>query len=126
LEAEALTSTGLTTLAKQALNEVVEPLDAAYWLEGLLKGSGLVLVHQRALWEVLDLWLSGLNEDSFVALLPMLRRSFSSFDTVTRRRMRTQLTQGPKVQQVERLNLERAAQVLPVLQHILTGAPHAG
>jgi hypothetical protein len=124
LEAEALTSSGLTTLAKQALNQVVEPLDAAWWLEGLLKGSGLVLVHQKALWEVLDQWLSTLNEDTFIALLPMLRRSFSSFDTVTRRRMRTQLTQGPKVQKTDAMNTERAGQILPVLQHILTGAPH--
>ncbi|MFT5586264.1 MAG: hypothetical protein ACI9VR_003861 [Cognaticolwellia sp.] len=126
LEAEALTSTGLTTLAKQALNQVVEPLDAAFWLEGLLKGSGLVLVHQRALWEVLDQWLSELHGDSFIALLPMLRRSFSSFDTVTRRRMRTQLTQGPKVERAQALDTERADQLLPVLQHILTGAPYAG
>ena len=125
LEGEALTSSGLSTLAKQALNQVVEPLDAAWWLEGLLRGSGLVLVHQKALWEVLDAWLSTLNEDTFIALLPMLRRSFSSFDAVTRRRMRTQLTQGPKVQRVQRLNTERADQLLPVLQHILTGAPHA-
>ena len=103
---------------------MVEPLDAAWWLEGLLKGSGLVLVHQKALWEVLDQWLSTLNEDTFIALLPMLRRSFSSFDTVTRRRMRTQLTQGPKVQKTDAMNTERAGQILPVLQHILTGAPH--
>ncbi len=126
LEAEALTSTGLTTLAKQALNQVVEPLDAAFWLEGLLKGSGLVLVHQRALWEVLDRWLSELHPDSFIALLPMLRRSFSSFDMVTRQRMRIQLTQGPKEQKADPLDTERAAQVLSVLQHILTGTPHAG
>jgi hypothetical protein len=113
-------------LARQALNQVVEPLDAASWLEGLLRGSGLVLVHQRALWEVLDRWLTELHPDSFIALLPMLRRSFSSFDRVTRRRMRIQLTQGPTVQKAETLDTERAVQVVPVLQHILTGVPHAG
>lgn len=126
LEAQRLDGQALVSLARRALNTVVEPLDAAWWLEGLLRGSGLVLVHQKALWEVLDQWLGELPEETFVSLLPMLRRSFSSFDTVTRRRVRTQLTQPAKAQVSEALNLERGARVLPMLQGLLTGAPHVG
>ncbi len=97
----------------------------------MLYGSGLLLLHQDGLWRALDLWLRELSAETFVALLPILRRAFSGFQDAERRAM------GEKVQKLhatthtgsigsdattsllENINAERANQVLPVLAHIL-------
>src|SRR5438270_9933397 len=60
-----------------ALSPAVAPTQAAAWIEGFLKGSGLVLLHDRALLALLDDWLAGLSADNFAALLPLVRRTFS-------------------------------------------------
>jgi len=36
---------------------------------------------------LIDVWIIGLSEDDFIALLPMLRRAFASFDRSERRRL---------------------------------------
>ncbi len=63
----------------------------AQWLEGFLHGSGLVLVHYRALWHLLDEWVSQLTSEAFRELLPSLRRAFSHFTPAERQQMWTQL-----------------------------------
>ena len=45
----------------------------------LLRGSGLVLLHEDALWSALDAWLRDLSAETFVELLPLLRRAFAGF-----------------------------------------------
>jgi len=47
----------------------------------------LLLIHQPALWGILDEWLSGLEELAFTEALPMLRRTFSGFSKAERRKM---------------------------------------
>lgn len=61
--------------------------DAAQWLEGFLFGSGLILIHYPPLWELLDDWVQGLEEETFREVLPLLRRTFSSFPAAERSRM---------------------------------------
>lgn len=70
-----------------ALSTANEPPQAAAWVEGFLKGSGLLLLHDDKLWQVLDSWISQLSGDTFTALLPLLRRTFSTFSTPERRQM---------------------------------------
>lgn len=62
-----------------AMSPGTEPTRAAVWLEGFLQGSGLVLVHDERLLELVDTWLLGLSEDRFTAVLPLLRRTFGAF-----------------------------------------------
>ncbi|MGW5876851.1 DUF5682 family protein [Nocardiopsis terrae] len=62
-----------------AMSPGTEPTRAAAWLEGFLQGSGLVLVHDERLLELVDTWLLGLSEDRFTAVLPLLRRTFGAF-----------------------------------------------
>ena len=54
-------------------------LEAAAWVEGVLRGSGLVLLQQDGLWRALDGWIAGLDPETFTAMLPLVRRAFSGF-----------------------------------------------
>ncbi|WP_433562791.1 DUF5682 family protein [Nocardia sp. CA-151230] len=55
--------------------------DKAAWIDGFLGGRGLLLVHDRNLLSLIDDWLCGLDEAQFVATLPLLRRTFGSFES---------------------------------------------
>jgi hypothetical protein len=52
---------------------------AASWVEGFLGTSGLILLHDAALWRILAAWVAGLPPDVFTATLPLLRRTFALF-----------------------------------------------
>ena len=69
----------------KALSRGTEPADAAGWLEGFLAGSGLVLAHDKALLRLIDDWLAVLDTDRFEQVLPLLRRTFSTFSGPERR-----------------------------------------
>ncbi|MBK8557034.1 MAG: hypothetical protein IPL65_15240 [Lewinellaceae bacterium] len=60
---------------------------AAQWLEGFLYGSGLLLLHQPTVWQLLYLWVGQLEDQQFVEALPILRRSFSRFSGPEREKM---------------------------------------
>jgi hypothetical protein len=68
-----------------ALSATSAPAEAAAWIEGLLKDSGALLVHDDALWRIVDGWLAGLKSDTFTQTLPLLRRTFSTFAAPERR-----------------------------------------
>jgi hypothetical protein len=70
-----------------ALSTAIEPAQAAAWIEGFLSGSGLLLLHNPTLWQVLDEWVVQLPADTFTAILPLLRRTFSTFAAPERRQM---------------------------------------
>ena len=70
----------------------------ASWLEGFLAGGGLLLVHDDDLLGLLDVWLRGLSPTDFVDVLPLLRRTTSTFEAGERRniadRVRTRTAGG--------------------------------
>jgi hypothetical protein len=120
----------LVRLAGRALSRAVPPNEVAAWLEGLLRGGALLFMHAYDLWAVLDGWLADLSADSLDAVLPLLRRAFSSFSGPERRSMgeivRTLRGEGRKTSPVHGtadIDEGRAALVLPVLAQIL-GVPH--
>ncbi|WP_131655592.1 DUF5682 family protein [Methylocucumis oryzae] len=59
-----------------ALSRAQDPTQAADWLEGLLAGAGLALLHDETLLAVLDTYVCGLNPERFDAITPLLRRTF--------------------------------------------------
>ncbi|PZG31004.1 hypothetical protein C1I98_30555 [Spongiactinospora gelatinilytica] len=61
------------------------PARVASWVEGFLAGGGLLLVHDAQLLRLVDRWLSGLSGTAFVDVLPLLRRTFATFDAPERR-----------------------------------------
>ena len=91
----------------------------------------LLLMHARDLWAVLDGFLVGLDADALDAVLPLLRRGFSSFTGPERRSMgevvRTLRGDGrgsaPGTRVAADIDETRAALVLPVLARVL-GVPH--
>jgi Family of unknown function (DUF5682) len=60
---------------------------AAAWIEGFLTGDGLLLVHDERLLRLVDAWLTGIPADSFVEVLPLLRRTFSEYPAPARRQI---------------------------------------
>jgi hypothetical protein len=61
----------------RALSRAVPPIEAGDWLDGFLGGGSQLLLHDAQLLGIIDQWIVGLAEDSFVELLPMLRRALS-------------------------------------------------
>jgi len=77
-----------------ALSTASEPAQAAAWIEGFLKGSGLLLLHDEMLWRTLDDWVTSIPNDSFTVLAPLLRRTFSTFTSPERRQLGERARRG--------------------------------
>ena len=108
-----------------ALSVGEDPGRAAAWVEGFLSGSALVLLHDRALLDVVDGWLDGVGDDAFPVVLPLLRRTFATFGPAERRqigeRVRTlghgtgPAPPGPD----DDVDVARAELVVPVVARLL-------
>jgi hypothetical protein len=136
LEQQVIDEAELRRRARLALSPANPAPEAAAWVQGLVRGSGMVLLHQDGLWAALDEWLVELPADLFTELVPLLRRAFSDFQPPERRAM------GEKARHLRRLAeraearlaapdtdglvRERADRVLPILAQILGSAHHAG
>ncbi|WP_257002605.1 DUF5682 family protein [Streptomyces albidoflavus] len=71
-----------------ALSPGTPPPDAAAWIEGFLGGAaggGMLLVHDERLRQLLDTWLASVPATAFTDVLPLLRRTFSAYETGVRR-----------------------------------------
>ncbi len=68
--------------------------DAAAWLDGFLNRNAVVLLHDDAVWRLVDDWLAGLGDEHFVAVLPLVRRSFSHFAAGERHDLGTRAARG--------------------------------
>lgn len=99
-----------------------EPEQAAHWAEGFLKGSGLVLIHDQNLWNLLDQWVSDLSEEGFQRILPLMRRTFSTFAPAERRKLGEQAKQGQGtvvLRDMVGVNVARGEKVFPLLNVLL-------
>lgn len=126
LEEGALDSAELGRLARLSLSTANPTREAASWVEGVTRGSGLALLHQDQLWLALDAWLRELDTGVFIETLPLLRRAFSGFSGPERRAMGEKVrtiggwsSSSSAVDPEEQLDIERANLVLPVLSQIL-------
>jgi Family of unknown function (DUF5682) len=128
LEAGSLDEEELQRLAGLSLSPAAPATEAAAWVEGVLRGSGLVLLHQTGLWMALDGWLTGLDPETFTSLLPLVRRAFSDFEPAEKRAMGERVRKlasggeaGPAhgYDGTGDLDHRRAARTLPVLAQIL-------
>ena len=107
-----------------ALSTATDPNQAASWVEGFLRDSGALLLHDDALWRVLDSWVASLSADAFTQLLPLIRRTFSTFAPAERRAMGERARRGttagasPQAPAAD-FDVERANAVLPLLRQLL-------
>ena len=80
----------------RTLSRGAAPATAASWLEGLLAGSGRLLVHDTAMLGLIDGWLTGLEAERFDEVLPLLRRTYSTFTGPERRAIGDQVPHLPR------------------------------
>lgn len=86
-DAKMLDAEAIATRLSVALSVANEPGYSAAWLEGFLKGSGTILLLDNVLWHILNSWVAQLEGDIFTQLLPLLRRTFSTFSPSERRKI---------------------------------------
>ena len=129
LEQRALDEDELRRLAGLTLSPATPTAEAAAWVAGVLRGGAQMMLAQDGLWLALDSWLAALDGETFVALLPLLRRAFADFEAPARSMM------GEKVKRLHHVATadgaagaggaagaiveERARRVLPVLAQVL-------
>ncbi|MCX5083565.1 DUF5682 family protein [Streptomyces sp. NBC_00401] len=80
-----------------ALSPGTGPAEAAAWIEGFVGGGsgGLLLVHDERLLTLVDDWLTGVSADAFTDVLPLLRRTFSAYESGVRRTLGELVRRGP-------------------------------
>lgn len=126
-DASRLTAEQVATAMSLALSRASSPNQAAAWLQGFLEHSGLILVHDSKLLAVIDDWVGNIPQETFEAILPLLRRTFSTFAPPARRQIGEQLARGKHVARAAKetleLDEERARRVIPVLKAIFGVTP---
>jgi hypothetical protein len=112
----------------RALSSAVPVHQAGAWFEGFIDGAGEVLLADDALFATVDEWLARQSEETFVELLPLLRRSFAGFDASTRRSLLERVRQSGRATAALSTDDPRAAaafaRALPLLKTILGVGSH--
>jgi hypothetical protein len=93
-DAGALDADATERRVSRSLSPGTAPADAAAFVEGFLGGSGTMLVHDPVLLAVIDRWLAGLADAAFTDTLPLLRRTFGSFEPAERRSIGERVRSG--------------------------------
>jgi hypothetical protein len=126
LNAERMSVEDADARLGRALARGSEPADAAGWIEGFLSprlgGSGLVLATSSRLFGLVDTWLTSLSAEYFAQVLPLLRRTTSTFSRGERRQIAERVRTGGSSILLggnDELDVERAALVEPVVLVIL-------
>ncbi|THA35955.1 DUF5682 family protein [Streptomyces sp. A1547] len=111
-----------------ALSPAASPADAAGWIDGFAGGGGTLLVHDERLLGLIDAWLTGVPERAFTDVLPLLRRTFGSYEPAVKRTLGELIRRGPSARAAPSqapegfaptLDPARANAVLPVLSLLL-------
>ena len=105
-----------------AMSTATAPATAASWLEGFLKGSGTLLLLDDTLWSVVYNWVTQLDEENFMHVLPLLRRTFANFNTTERKKIGEKVKNGNVVsvkKEETSFDTERAAKSIPVVMKLL-------
>lgn len=116
----ATTGEELALRLRQESSAGATALETAAFVEGLLEGSGSLLIHQESLWNAVDEWVTGLEESTFDEILPLVRRTFALFTRPERRQLGERASGGARQGANEgTYDEERAARALPVVRRIL-------
>ncbi len=124
LDAGALVDAEVARRFSLALSPGNDPDQAAGWIDGFLRDSGQVLIYDETLWNLIDRWVSDLPANTLTPLLPLLRRTFSTFTAPERRQLGERVARGPQaapaVTTTEAdFDRERAEAVLPLVAQLL-------
>lgn len=102
------------------------PADMAYWFEGFLRSSGSILLLDDLLWSLVNRWICGLEKETFIELLPIMKRTFSEFSAPERRKLGEKARNSDllgMVQPADKIeanyNRADAQKVIPVIRQLL-------
>lgn len=101
------------------------PADMAYWIEGFLRSSGTVLLLDDHLWELINHWICVQEKETFIELLPILKRTFSEFSPAERRKLGEKAKASGKNGRLSATPLspdcheEEASRVIPLIYRLL-------
>jgi len=106
-----------------AIAPAVEPVKSMAWIDGFLRSSGLILLHNEELWRILDEWVGSVKTEIFPQLLPLLRRTFSTFTAPERSQIGALARRGTRGSTrssvTDTIDQDRARKVLPLVAQIL-------
>jgi len=106
------------------LSQGAEPLQAAHWLDGFLNRNATVLLHDDAVWALIDEWITTLADEHFMRVVPLVRRTFSQFEAADRRDLAQRVKQpvtGSSRHATAPVDWDvtRAERALPMLRELL-------
>jgi Family of unknown function (DUF5682) len=105
-----------------ALSPGADPAVGAGWVEGFLRDSGTILLHDQDLFDTIDRWVTDMPQDAFDNVLPLLRRTIATFSVPERRSIGERILAGRRDRAAEvsaRIDEKRADLVMPILARIL-------
>ncbi|RUL75911.1 DUF5682 family protein [Dyella choica] len=123
LDATILSGEEASRLLGLNLSQGRDALEAAQWLDGFLNRNATVLLHDDALWSLIDHWLSTLHDEHFMRVVPLVRRTFAQFEAADRRDLGERVKRHGDVSAEAAVttpwNESRAARALPMLRELL-------
>ncbi len=119
-DAGAVTGDELAARLEREASVGAPASETAAFVQGLLEGSGTLLLHQEPLWRAVDDWIVGLPPEAFDETLPLIRRTFALFTRPERRQLGERAAGDLVAGREERgIDRERAERVLPMVRRIL-------
>lgn len=109
----------VATLMRRAFSVGHQAEYAAQWLAGFLTGLEHVLLRDDGLLALVDEWVVGLAPEHFEAVLPLLRRTFSTYNSTVRKTLSEKIGRGQVAVEAEIIDHQRAVRVVPIMRQIL-------
>jgi hypothetical protein len=122
LDESVIESSDATRRMRLVLSPGAEPAIGAGWVEGFLRDSGTILLHDLDLFDTIDRWVTEMPQDAFDNVLPLLRRTIATFSVPERRSIGERILAGRRDATragVAGIDEARADRVMPILRRIL-------
>jgi hypothetical protein len=119
LDDEMLDATEAGRIMGLSMVATIDPAQSAAWLEGFLRGSGTVLLHHEGLLRIINDWVMRMEETGFIAMLPLLRRTFSSFTDAERRQIGMLIRGRHQQDEEESLDMTCSSEVVSVIATLM-------
>lgn len=123
-DGKVITGESLVKAFSVSMSVANPPAMAAAWLEGFLRGSGTLLLLDEELWNMVHNWVSQLENDIFIQVLPLLRRTFSNFTAPERKKLGDKVKHGGNGTSIKAattggIDNDRGARGIPVVMQLL-------
>jgi len=122
LDEGVIESPDATRRMRLVLSPGAEPAIGAGWVEGFLRDSGTILLHDEDLFDAIDRWVTEMPQDAFDNVLPLLRRTIATFSVPERRSIGERILAGRRDRTRAAsagIDEARADSVMPILARIL-------